>query len=76
MERRSLLFIARAPNESDLRKAIFQHNSFNLQLPAGKRNNGRPRLRWETIVHAHAVAAAGSVEVFETKIINQKTWQQ
>ena len=68
--------IARAPNDSDLRAVIFQPDSLNLQVPAGKRNIGRPRLRWETIVYAHAVSAAGSVEDFNTHVIDQKSWQQ
>ena len=67
--------IARAPDDSDLREAIFQSGSNFLQQPAGNRKIGRPRMRWETVVHAHAVAAAGSLENFNSKVLDQKMWR-
>jgi len=60
--------IARAPDDSDLREAIFLSGSNFLQQPAGNRKVGRPRMRWETVVYARVLAAAGSFEDFNSKV--------
>ena len=67
--------IARAPETSEMRAAIFQHGSVNLKKIEGKRSAGRPRLRWDTVVSAHAIAAAGSKENLNNIICNSNLWR-
>ena len=55
--RQTILFgrIASQPNESLMRDAIFEPNSFTPKVFEGSRRIGRPRLTWVHVVAAYAL---------------------
>ena len=67
--------MAKATNESEVRQIIFQPDSVKLVEFDGKRSRGRPRLRWETAMYAHAVQAAETVDNLNSILRDQKSWQ-
>ena len=66
--------IARATEESELRSLIFHARSIELRPLDGTRNVGRPRLRWESVVYAHAIAAAQTLGNLSNLIYNPNAW--
>ena len=44
----------------EMRAMIFQPGSTTLKQISGKPGAGRPRLKWDTVMRAHAIIAAGS----------------
>ena len=72
--------ISAMPDDSVLRDAVFKPGSISLTLTDGKRSRGRPRLRWETVMHAHALqivnmSNATLSSLLGQHVYNQQIWQ-
>ena len=67
--------LARLPSNSVLRATIFAQGSMNLQTSA-HRKRGRPRMWWNTEIHKHALAIAGSSANLPEIIADPLSWKK
>ena len=72
-----LLFgkVAREPEESPLRKSVFQGNTLDPVLGRYVRRKGRPRLEWTSEVFKLAVQAAGDYSKLCKSVQSSTDWK-
>ena len=68
--------VARAPEDSLLRKATFCPGALRPAADRYVRKVGRPRLEWASQVYKEAVAAAGGTTNLEESLSNELRWKE
>ena len=58
-----------------MRSAVLQTDAIRPREPAGPSRQERPRKTWAGVMHAHALAAAGTQESLESMARNRTVWR-
>jgi len=67
--------VARKQSGDPMRTAIFDDDDdICLRQTPGARRRGRPRQKWASFVHGHAVLAAGSEALLRDSLLDQSRW--
>ena len=76
LERQLRLYgdVARKGSDDPLRAAVFEDGVAVLRSVPGARKQGRPRNTWATVVHNHALAAAGGHEPLQQTVMEPTMW--